>query len=388
MRTALDEFEQALIDASRALSAREGADAEATISGPTAARPERRVRLGRIGRLSATLPLVWVAVGASALAATGGAVALLFSGNSVKTIASFECSTTHNDGVGVPAITGSPLSDCRAWWGSATAGRRAAPPLTAWGAAGRALDAVVQPTAWGAPPATRLKTGRNTSVTVRWQKLPVDWTVNLGVVELTDQLNAVASGMSEVSACTYPARALQVVRSLFAADNLSGWRVTLQALHGGPVSPSCRVILANVDGGIRTVQLLQAPAATPSSPPASLKPRVRKLDQAYISVNATLNHKLSALQTEVSRTLATRCASVSAAAALWSLDARAAGFRATTLAYYRAINANRNPLPGRWLDYYMLIKQPASQHTGKCAHVLVMRYGGGTIAVYAARIAP
>ncbi|HEX2701851.1 MAG TPA: hypothetical protein VHM72_00255 [Solirubrobacteraceae bacterium] len=31
---------------------------------------------------------------------------------------------------------------------------------------------------------------------------------------------------------------------------------------------------------------------------------------------------------------------------------------------------------------------PPSQHTGSCAHVLVMRYGGGTIAVYAARIAP
>jgi len=36
----------------------------------------------------------------------------------------------------------------------------------------------------------------------------------------------------------------------------------------------------------------------------------------------------------------------------------------------------------------LLFRQPASQDTGSCAHVLVMRLGGGAILVYAARIAP
>jgi hypothetical protein len=39
-------------------------------------------------------------------------------------------------------------------------------------------------------------------------------------------------------------------------------------------------------------------------------------------------------------------------------------------------------------DYYTLVKQPASQRTGSCAHILVMRGGGGNLTVYAARIAP
>jgi hypothetical protein len=44
---------------------------------------------------------------------------------------------------------------------------------------------------------------------------------------------------------------------------------------------------------------------------------------------------------------------------------------------------------GRLADYYYkLVKQPASQHTGSCAHILVMRAGGGSLTIYAARIAP
>jgi hypothetical protein len=38
--------------------------------------------------------------------------------------------------------------------------------------------------------------------------------------------------------------------------------------------------------------------------------------------------------------------------------------------------------------YYTLVEQPASQRTGSCAHVLVMRAGGGALSVYVARIAP
>jgi hypothetical protein len=94
------------------------------------------------------------------------------------------------------------------------------------------------------------------------------------------------------------------------------------------------------------------------------------------------------LETRVNSVLATRCESVNAATALWTSEARTAGFSPTTLAYYRAVNTSPGPVASRFDYYYTLVKQPASQHTGSCAHVLVMRAGGGSLTVYAARITP
>jgi hypothetical protein len=332
------------------------------------------------------VPVASIAIVASALAATGGlAVALLFENSSPKTIAAFGCVTTRGGATAfIPAVTGSPIVDCATWWPSATGGRQSSPPLSAWSAVGKALDAVVEPTAWGPPTIPRVKTGRRASVPVRWEKLPRNWTVDLGVVELTDQLNAITAELFDPPLrCSYASAAVRTVRSLIAADDLSGWRVEVSPFSGrGPLLSGCRPMIANVDGGIRTVQLLQARGGAPNL--RHLKPALRNL----VAENTVLNRKLVALQSAVSSSLANRCVTVSAAASIWTARAHAAGFQATDVAYWRAVNASTNPTPSRLLYYYTLFKQPASQDTGSCAHVLVMRLGGGDILAYAARIAP
>ena len=107
----------------------------------------------------------------------------------------------------------------------------------------------------------------------------------------------------------------------------------------------------------------------------------------YGSVVANL--KLAELDRSVNRLLAKRCQSVDSAAAQWTRAARAAGFYPTSLSYYRTLNAVPSPVPSRLADhYYTLVRQPASQRTGTCAHILVMRAGSGDLTVYAARVAP
>jgi hypothetical protein len=387
MSNALDNFEQSLVAASRRLSDAPARFGTASANG-SAPNPGSGRRRGRLRGLTVAAQLSWFAIGATALAATGGiTVALLFQGNSTKTIASFTCATARNGGgAGVPAVTGNPLIDCATAWPSATEGRQTAPSLTAWSAVGKAINAVVEPSAWGPPAITRLKTGRDTSVPVHWEKLPANWTVDLDVVVLNDQLSAIPAGMSLPSQCLYPARAVAITRSLLVVDHLSGWHIKLQALRGS-IAQACRHIVPNVDGGIRTVQLLQAGAAEPTIP-THIKPRIAALDRGEIAADKKLDSKLVALQSEISRSLATRCQSVSAATALWTSDAATVGVHATTPAYFRALNANRNAGATRFDFYYTLFRQPASQHTGNCAHVLVMQLGGGAILVYAARIAP
>jgi hypothetical protein len=50
--------------------------------------------------------------------------------------------------------------------------------------------------------------------------------------------------------------------------------------------------------------------------------------------------------------------------------------------------ATRNAGATRFENYYTLFRQPACEHTGSCAHVLVIQLGGGAVLVYAARITP
>ncbi len=110
--------------------------------------------------------------------------------------------------------------------------------------------------------------------------------------------------------------------------------------------------------------------------------------QALINAGDLAHRKLTALEKRVNSVLANRCESVNAAVALWTSEARAAGFSPTTLAYYRAVNTNPAPVASRFDYYYTLVKQPAPQHTGNCAHVLGMRAGGGSLTVYVARVTP
>jgi hypothetical protein len=380
MSTALDDFERALVNASGALHA-EAELAHTTPSHGSASRtPSRWHLIRRARQLSIALQLGLALSTFSALAAGGTVAYLVLSANQTKTLAALECNVTHTSTAIINTITGNPIVDCALTWPSATAGRAAAPPLTAWGLANNTKTAVVQPTSWGAP----ARIGGE-----MWRRLPADWTVNLNVVELTDQLNDISTklsgtpiGLSGGPPCTYAQRDEQIVRSLLTADGLSSWHIALSPTNPGEiVSTGCRLTIPNIDGAARTVQLLQA-GATQN---VHLPPK----EQHNANDTAVTNRNLAALGRGVNRALATRCESVNGAAALWALKAHAAGLDPTSLAYYRTLNAAPDPVPSRLaFDYYTLVKQPASQRTGSCAHILVMRGGGGNLTVYAARIAP
>ena len=376
----LQDFEDTLVNASRALHA-EAELAQAT--GPLGEASRRASRwhlIRRARQLSAGIQL-GLAVSTISALATGGTLAFLFlSGDHTKTLASLECSLTRNSAAIINTITGNPIIDCASAWPSATGGRAAAPPLTAWGLANDTKVAVVQPTSWG-PPAQ--------SGGVGWRRLPADWTVDLAVVELTDQLNDISTKLSSTpitrsggQPCSYARDDERIVRSLLAADGLSSWRVIVSRTDPGrAVSTGCRVIAPNVDGAERTVQLLQFGPTQP----------YRQTPQQRNSTNDSVvaNLTLAQLGRNVNRVLAKQCQSVDSAAAQWTRAARSAGFHPTSLAYYRTLNAAPSPVPSRLADhYYTLVRQPASQHTGTCAHILVMRAGGGNLTVYAARIAP
>ena len=104
---------------------------------------------------------------------------------------------------------------------------------------------------------------------------------------------------------------------------------------------------------------------------------------------------LLTLQARANRTLGARCATVAQAARLWQRKAPAAGFVAATPAFWRAVQSlgqapgNGLPtLPHGFFRHYTLLRQPASQRAGACAHLLIQDDGGDQLVVYAARMAP
>ena len=367
MTPALDTFEHSLVAASRALHA---SDPSASIAGaPAAARP-RQPRGGLLRRLRALGALAQVAVAVAVLTCcAGGAVAgyLLLAGAQARQLPSFECEINGSLTAIANAVTGNPIVDCRALWPSASAGREVAPPLAVWGVTnGRQLVAVARPLRLGPP---RSERGQ------RWARLPNTWTVDLPIVVLQDQVSNIDRPFTPLPGeCSYAARDVAAVRSLLVTDGLSDWKVQVEA-SAGPVSIGCRPIVASVLGPSRTVLLSQLPAQ--SGGQASLSVAARSALRAH--------NRLLSLYREVSRRLSRMCASVPAASALWVRLARAAGYRQATLAWWHQINFGARAGDGR---HFTLYEQPASQHTGQCAHVLVMVEGGGSTNVYVARIRP
>ncbi|HEY1774656.1 MAG TPA: hypothetical protein VGG41_00725 [Solirubrobacteraceae bacterium] len=364
MKSALDRFEATLVQASRSLG------------GAMPMPAERRAR-GRLRRVRQLGLLAQVALAATSFSALGGAATgaylWLASGSpGTRALASLQCSVSTNGAAIVPTITGDPLIDCAAAFFQQRA--RRPPRLTAW-SNGR-QTAVVRPLDAGPPP----------SSDGPWHRLPAGWTVDLHVVELTDQLNDISAGMADGPACTYGARALRVARALLADDGLPGWRVTLHA-NNGPLVSGCRHIAPNVDNSTHTIELIQIQAlAPPAHVPAEQLRRQRDYQRALAS--------LSRLQARLNHTLGERCESVVQAARLWRGSARADGFDPATAAFWRELHALGNSsasgppqLPRGFFRRYTLFMQPPGQDTGACAHLLIQDDGDELI-VYAARMAP
>lgn len=350
MSSALDQFERALVDASRSLSTSETAMSGHRIG------PSRR--LGpRTRSLGIAAPL-GLAGGLGVAAAAAAAGYLLLSNAPASGIAGYECQTSRQSTAIIQPITGNPLIDCAAAWPSATAGRSSAPPLTAW-ASTRQLSAVVIPTSQGRPGPS-------------WRRLPATWTLQLPVAILTDQLNDIAAPFAQ--RCTREQTAVNAARRLLDADHLSGWTVAVHT-RGIPAS-ACAPTTADADGDSKTVQITRlqpAPRSAPRRTPSRLA--------------ALANHRtLLRLQSTVNRTLSRECVTVVRAATLWRQAAAAAEVNPATLDYWRTLN--RRPTTRRVPQlHYTLYRQPASQHTGRCAHILAI--GNTDIpTVYAARLAP
>jgi hypothetical protein len=378
---ALEDFERALVRASRALSARaEVPHATRSPNGLSAGSPATPLR-GRLRRrarhLSVALQMGLALSSLSVLAGGGVATYLLLSGeNRTVTLAAFDCETSAGSSTGINAITGDPLIDCAAAWPQATAGRSSAPVLAAWGTTAGREVAVAQPASWG-PPRFVYR-----DVAPHWRRLPAHWTVDLGVVELTDQLSDISISPYEGPPCTYASTDERTVQSLLAADGLAGWRIVVDGFDRGQApSAGCRFTVFNVFAHARTVELLQAPGGKPSRRPTPVQ-------QELLSAGRVADGKLAMLNMSVNRELDTRCETVAAAAALWRSRALADGFSPATLAYWRAVNTAPAPVASRFDYFYTLVRQPPWQSTGSCAHVLVMGSGGGGVTVYVARITP
>jgi hypothetical protein len=367
VRSALDQFETTLVEASRSLCA------ETPEHAPQHTRAPRR-RLRRAHQLGLFAQLALAATSFSALggAATGAYLWLADGSSGTRALASFECTISKNGAAVVSTVTGDPLIDCAAALLQDQA--RRPPRLAAW--SNGFQTAVVRPADAGPPPY-----GGEV-----WHRLPAGWTVDLHVVELTDQLNDISAGMADGPACTYAAHALRLAHALLAADGLSSWRVTLHA-NNGPLVNGCGHIAPNVDAATHTIELIQIQAlATPTHVPAWQVRRQRD----YLRTLASLR----SLQVRLNRVLGPRCESVAQAARLWRRSARAAGFGAATAAFWREVHAIGDssragppPLPPGFFSRYTLFMQPASQDTGACAHLLIQD-GGDELIVYAARMTP
>ena len=374
MSNALDEFEAALVEASRALGAQAGTPAPTTM-GPRA----RRGRLRRLRHLSVVAQLAFALTSVSALggAATGAYLWLAGGSPGTQALPSFECTLgagpTTLGTLDASAITGDPLIDCAAAL-LQIRGRRP-PRLLAWGNGFQ--DAVVRAAGSGPPPF-----GGGV-----WHLLPAGWTVDLHVVELNDQLNDISAGMADGPACTYVAHAVSVARSLLAADGLHGWHVKLHA-NNGPLVRGCRHIAPEVQHASRTIELIQIQEL---GAPVRVPPFQRRRQREYFRALTSLR----ALQTAANGVLDGRCESVAQAAELWQRDAGAAGFKPATAAFWREVqtlgDSNRagpTPIPAGFFKRYTLFRQPPQQRTGACAHLLIQDNGGDQLAVYAARMAP
>jgi hypothetical protein len=370
----LDEFEAALVEASRAL----GADAMTPAPGGSST-GGRRGRLQRLRHLSVVAQLAFALTSVSALGGAATGVYLWFAGGSpgTRALPGFECmilggGAAPSGALVVQAITGDPLIDCAAALLQAQ-GHRPPRLLAAWG--NGVQTAVVRPAGSGPPASGGV-----------WQLLPAGWTVDLHVVELNDQLNDISAGMADGQACTYAAHAVRVARSLLAADGLHRWHVTLHA-NNGPLVHGCRHVAPNVDRASHTIQLIQIQKF---SGPMHVTALQRRRERAYFRALASLQ----TLQTRANRVLDARCESVGQAARLWQREASAAGFRPATPAFWREVQtlgrSNRpgpTPIPADFFMRYTLFRQPPQQRTGACAHLLIQDNGGDQLIVYAARMA-
>ncbi len=328
MTSALDQFGESLVRASRTLHRQNHAGAAA--GGHASARPASRLR-ALLPRRAWRIPAAALLFGALAAAGTS----LLGPTGNPRYIAQFVCGNDVTE-----SVSGEPLRDCATLWPSLY--HHPAPSLVAWvSETGGAV--VVTPA--GHPPAGG-----------RWRRLPVSWSADAAVLGLHFQLEDITTGI-EARRCWSARAASALVSSILRADGLGSWQVQVKTASADHGQPNCLSVAPVTGAGPHSVLLVERlnrqPADVNSLWPSGLAEHVR-----LTSTETRVNHELDGTG---------RCASVARAAALWRSSARIAHIP-----------------DGR----YVLFMQ-AARHGAvtACARVFINTPGGGGPAdVYAAEL--
>ncbi len=279
-----------------------------------------------------------VLAGVVAVAVLAGAGTAVFgpTGNP-KDLASFECGLSDHSGYSGQLVGPDPVAACAALWPSLY--HHPAPPLRAWvgetGGVVWVLPANVAPRERG------------------WIRLPPGWRANGALIELTDQLEDITTGLPARS-CWPASTAAALVSSILRSDGFAGWHVISHVEPSTEADATC--------AAIDTPPSIEAPTHT-----VALRLRARRLPAGGSwpsPVGRAEGQRLTSVETGVNRALAAtgRCASVTQAAALWRSDAHAGGVRQR----YNLVSLTTKPVAGT-----------------PCARIIVDLLGGGTINVLA-----
>lgn len=254
-------------------------------------RAGRRAPLSRHARRALTGVVVigaLVAAGAAIFGPTGNP----------KDITQFECGTGRHGNIR-GLFTVEPVAACAALWPAIY--HRPAPPLAAWVyETGGAV--AVRPAA--SPPAGS-----------GWMRLPKGWTADGVVIELNDQLEDITTGLPS-RPCWSQAAASARVKSILRADGLGYWRMRISAQEPASSRHANCLMVVQVLGGAEiapdTVLLVERAIAAPAIGAARYPNRFARQRRA--------------VEARVNRTLRSGgCASLTQAATLWRVDARAGG---------------------------------------------------------------
>ncbi len=335
MNSALDQFEQSLVRASRTLhqehvaGARPGEARRQATSTTTAHRASRvRELLRRRGwgiPAGALLVGALVAAGTSVFGPTGNP----------REITQIQCGERGSSAF----VTGEPVRDCASLWPSLY--HQTAPPLVAWVAETGGVVVVT--------PARRPPAGAG------WQRLPAGWKADSAVLVLHLQLEDITTGL-EAHQCWSALAASALVTSILRADGLGSWKVHVDTGRPNGVHSNCLTVLSVTGAEPHSVLLVEHWVQDSGNPSTLVNTPSGPVEHARLTSTETLVN--SAL------TAAGHCASVTQAAALWRSRAAAAG------------------IPH---ERYVLFWQAGTSTMTDCARVLVNSPGGGGPAdVYAA----
>jgi hypothetical protein len=337
MTTALDQFEESLVGASRVLHSQHAVGELAAITRGGSARGSSTQRSSRMRGLlwRRGLRLATAALLVGALAAAG--VSVFGPSGNPREIPEVQCGQRGSSA----EMTGEPVRDCATLWPSLY--HRPAPPLVAWV---YETGGVVVVTPAGHPP-----TGHG------WRRLPPGWKANSAVLAVHAQLEDITTGI-QAHACWSPGGARALVTSILHADGLTSWHIRVKVERPNGAHPNCLTVAAATGAEPQAVLLVERPVEVPASWSATTSPLPSRSDVPIAHLEIQINRSLMAPGD---------CATVAHVATLWRSRAHAEHIPAAS--------------------FVLFTQSTAGLRAVRCARVLVNAPGGGGLAdVYVAAL--